>query len=66
MTVIVWLLLCVPFNGGGGHFCILTCGCDRASFLCGCGSLCESVMVHVCICPCVAMWLWSWIAPYLP
>lgn len=47
MTVVVWLFLCVPSDGvGESHFCIPVCGRDHASLLCG--SVCESVMVHVC------------------
>ena len=41
VTVIVWRLLCVPSDGGGGRYRVPVCGCDHEPFLCG--SVCESV-----------------------
>lgn len=57
MTVIVWLLLCVPSDGMGGHFCVLVCGCDHAPFLCGCVALCVSLScsMHMSLCGHVAV-----------
>lgn len=64
VTVTVWLLLCVPSDGGGGAVIVFQC---VAVITClSCVALCVSLCHGPCLCPRVAMWLWLWMAQGAP